>query len=134
MVPQVLSATLLLTPILAGALPQVAPPSVERPNLSAPGWEMPAVAALPVPEDQTFPERKRAFEPVPPLPRAESAPVGQTVNADLRPLLEALLAKLDSLNDRPIEITVKTCLDGREIAESVHRSNEEARIRRYGTL
>ena len=55
-------------------------------------------------------------------------------DVSLRPLLEAILQKLDRLAERPVEVTVKTHLDGRQIAESVYRDMREQKIRNYETL
>jgi len=53
---------------------------------------------------------------------------------DLRSLVEAILAKMDSLAERPIEISVTTQLDGRKIAQSVYKDLREQKIRNYETL
>lgn len=52
-------------------------------------------------------------------------------SADSRPLLEAVLAKLDALGQRPIDVTVTSKLDGREVARSVYRDVRETKTRNY---
>ena len=52
----------------------------------------------------------------------------------IRPLLEMLIAKMDALADRPIDLSVTTTLDGRRIAEAVYKDLREQRIRNYETL
>jgi hypothetical protein len=52
----------------------------------------------------------------------------------IRPVLEAILAKLDSLSDRPIEVQVTTTLDGRKIAQAVYKDMKERRVKNYETL
>ena len=50
---------------------------------------------------------------------------------DVRPILEAILAKLDALGDRPIDVSVTTTLDGRKIAQAVYKDMRERKIRNY---
>ena len=45
-----------------------------------------------------------------------------------------LIAKMDALADRPIDLSVTTTLDGRRIAEAVYKDLREQRIRNYETL
>ena len=52
----------------------------------------------------------------------------------IRPLLETLIAKMDALAERPIDLSVTTTLDGRRIAETVYKDLREQRIRNYETL
>lgn len=59
-----------------------------------------------------------------------SAPPGDT----LRPVLESLMAKLEQLGERPIEVSVTTLLDGRQVARSVYRDLRERKIKNYETL
>ena len=59
-----------------------------------------------------------------------SAPPGET----LGPALDSLLAKLDQLGERPIEVSVTTLLDGRQVARSVYRDLRERKIKNYETL
>ena len=48
--------------------------------------------------------------------------------------MDALLGKLDALADRPIDVSVTTLLDGREVARSVYRDIRERKIRNYETM
>lgn len=48
--------------------------------------------------------------------------------------LQTLLERLDALGNRPIEVTVISKLDGREIARAVYRDLREQKIRNYETL
>ena len=50
---------------------------------------------------------------------------------DLRPILEAVLAKLDGIAERPIEVSVTTALDGRKIAQAVYKDMRERKVRNY---
>jgi len=52
---------------------------------------------------------------------------------DLRPLFDAILAKLDEVADRPVDVTVTTNLDGRKIAQSVYRDMRDRKVRNYGS-
>ncbi|MHB9036941.1 MAG: hypothetical protein ACYC64_09750 [Armatimonadota bacterium] len=61
---------------------------------------------------------------------------GQTLDTrapfqDVRPILEAILAKLDGVAERPIDMTVTTNLDGRKIAQAVYKDMRERKIRNY---
>ena len=57
-------------------------------------------------------------------------PAGESV----RSILDALLGKLDALADRPIDVSVTTLLDGRQVAQSVYRDIRERKIKNYETL
>ena len=61
---------------------------------------------------------------------ANAAEAGQ----DLRGLLSAVLSRLDTLADRPIELNVTTTIDGRKVAEAVYKDLREKKIRNYETL
>ncbi len=50
---------------------------------------------------------------------------------DMHPILEAILAKLDALGDRPIDVSVTTTLDGRKIAQAVYKDMRERKVRNY---
>ncbi|MBI2842766.1 MAG: hypothetical protein HYX78_05145 [Armatimonadetes bacterium] len=50
---------------------------------------------------------------------------------DTRPLLEAIIAKLDGIAERPIEVSVTTALDGRKIAQAVYKDMRERKVRNY---
>jgi TP901 family phage tail tape measure protein len=54
--------------------------------------------------------------------------------ADIARLLEAILSEVRSAGDRPINLTVTTKLDGREIAQAVYKDLRERKIRNYDTL
>lgn len=49
-------------------------------------------------------------------------------------LMETALAKLDALGERPIAVSVTTCLDGRQIAQSVYKDLRERKVKNYETL
>ena len=57
-----------------------------------------------------------------------------TPGETLGPALDSLLAKLDQLSERPIEVSVTTLLDGRQVARSVYRDLRERKIKNYETL
>ncbi|MEN6358279.1 MAG: phage tail tape measure protein [Armatimonadota bacterium] len=50
---------------------------------------------------------------------------------NLQPLLQAILAKLDALGDRPIDVSVTTNLDGRKIAQAVYNDIRDRKVRNY---
>ncbi len=136
-----------LGPLAASVHLAVNPPTLEAVTIPAslvvgeptiPAVELPA-------EPAAFPEpaRMAAFQqPAAPnerltLLREPQPPAGQTAGEPedvIRPLLEALMSKLDTLAERPIEVTVTTTLDGRRIAEAVYKDMREQRVRNYETL
>jgi hypothetical protein len=120
-----LAGTLALTPVLAAEVPRVGGPMpvVRETTAPAPSPEAP-------PEQPLLPGETRSA-PVP----GPMIPGGPGVRPEeLRPVLEAILAKLDALAERPIDIAVTTQLDGRQIAQSVYRDLRERKIKNYETL
>ncbi len=63
-----------------------------------------------------------------------SPPAGQQEGPDFVGLMEALLNKLDALSERPVEVSVATHIDGRQVAEAVYKDLRERKIRNYETL
>jgi hypothetical protein len=63
-----------------------------------------------------------------------SSPAGQQEGPNMTSLLEALLNKLDALSERPVEVSVATHIDGRQVAEAVYKDLRERKIRNYETL
>lgn len=122
--PAMLAGTLALTPVIAGEAPTIAA-SLESTGAAVP-MERPA-ASLPTGQARLLGETKGALGPESDMP---SAPPGET----LRPVLESLLAKLEQLGERPIEVSVTTLLDGRQVARSVYRDLRERKIKNYETL
>lgn len=105
-----LAATLALTPVIAGGLPNIA-------------------AAEPV--GRTIERSKLLAVTRGSVASEQSMSPGR--NDDLRPILEAILAKLDGLNDQPIDVSVTTKLDGRQIAKSVYKDMREQKVKKYET-
>jgi hypothetical protein len=107
-----LAATLALTPVVAGTVPGIAP--VESVGQTA--------------------ERSRLLA----VTRGTLASAPNTGAPDQRPdelraILEAILTKLDGLAERPIEVTVVTKLDGRQIAKAVYKDMREQKVKNYET-
>jgi len=123
--PSVLAGTLALTPIMAGELPTIAGPigGPEPVAIEA------AVGVQPAPEQaRLLGETRGAL-----TPGAAGTPAA-TGGEDLRTVFESLLGKLDALADRPIDVSVTTLLDGRQVAQSVYRDIRERKIKNYETL
>ena len=59
---------------------------------------------------------------------------GEPAGDQVRSILEAVLGKLDALAERPIDVSVTTLLDGRQVAQSVYRDIRERKIKNYETL
>lgn len=108
-----LAATLALTPVMAGAIPRVSP--VEPVGQTAERSRLLAVT-----------RGSYAF--------GTNARISGRETENLRPVLEAILAKLDALSDRPIEVNVITKLDGRQIARAVYKDMREQKVKNYETL
>lgn len=64
-------------------------------------------------------------------PASGPGAVHSEVSGDIRALLGAILSKLDSLSERPVEVSVTTKLDGRQIAQAVYKDMKEQRVRNY---
>lgn len=122
--PALLAGTLALTPVMAGEAPTVAS-KMESTIATAP-MERPA-AHLATGQARLLGETRGVLGPESGMP---ALPPGET----LRPVLESLLAKLDQLGERPIEVSVTTMLDGRQVARSVYRDLRERKIKNYETL
>lgn len=58
---------------------------------------------------------------------------GET-SGDVQALLQAILGKLDGIAERPIEVSVTTKLDGRQIARAVYKDMREQRVKNYETI
>jgi hypothetical protein len=122
--PAMLAGTLALTPVMAAEAPTLAS-SLESTGAAVP-MERPATR-LATGQARLLGETKGALGPESGMP---AAPPGET----LRPVLESLLAKMEQLGERPIEVSVTTLLDGRQVARSVYRDLRERKIKNYETL
>ena len=188
LIPAVFQALLMLTPVLAAAIPApaaaairnfdtvslqkpLAPPTVvaERAAplhpvlkglgpVDVPGMirlaPLAPTAALGVPgymdgprdapaepaPAQSFGGESRSFEPSPLLSRPPQQPFGgeqagaSAPQESLRPLIETLIAKIEALGERPIDLSVTTKIDGRQVAQAVYKDMRERKIRNYETL
>ena len=118
-----LAGTLALTPVVAGQVPQA--------GAAVFGTEPTVVASRPAapPEaSRLLAETRGALTPSP------AAAYGVPAGENLRSILEAVLGKLDALAERPIDVSVTTLLDGRQVAQSVYRDIRERKIKNYETL
>jgi len=89
------------------------------------------VSATPVVQTESYsPEKLVAAKPNPFV----SPSAGQQERPDVVGLMEALLNKLDALSERPVEVSVATHIDGRQVAEAVYKDLRERKIRNYETL
>ena len=121
--PAMLAGTLALTPVVADAVPKVGAPLLKT---------EPAVVATrpaaPPEASRLLAETRGALTP------GAAGAFGEPAGENLRSILEALLGKLDALADRPIDVSVTTLLDGRQVAQSVYRDIRERKIKNYETL
>ena len=108
-----LAATLALTPVIAGAVPNVANPE---------------------PVGNNVVDRSRLLAVSHGTAASEyNASVQQRRPEDMAAILEAILVKIDGLSERPIDVSVTTKLDGRQIARSVYKDMREQKIKNYET-
>ena len=121
-VPAMLTGTLALTPVLADAVPQVGTHLL--------GTEPTVLTARPTESSQGSRLLAQTRGALTPLAGASVEPATEQV----RSILEAVLGKLDALTERPIDVSVTTLLDGRQIAQSVYRDIRERKIKNYETL
>jgi len=123
--PAMLAGTLTLTPVIAGELPTVAGPI---------GWSEPAsiettVGIHPAPEQARLLGETRGV-----LAPGVAGTPATSGGENQRTVFESLLGKLDALANRPIDVSITTLLDGRQIAQSVYRDIRERKIKNYETL
>ena len=64
----------------------------------------------------------------------EGREAAQERDASLRMLMENVLARLEAVAERPIDLAVTTEIDGRVVAEAVYKDMREQKIRNYETL
>jgi hypothetical protein len=114
-------------PSFAVDLPQAMEPVL----LPKPGPESPLVS----PRDFLSPRQSDLLAST---RSSDSAPNNAGTGADglrlIRQLLEAAIAEIHSLAERPIEVSVTTRLDGRQIAQSVYKDMRERKVKNYETL
>ena len=120
--PAALSGALALTPVVAADVPQPGTPLL--------GVEPAVVAARPGPPPETSRLLAETRGALTPGGGTSTEPAGESV----RSILDALLGKLDALADRPIDVSVTTLLDGRQVAQSVYHDIRERKIKNYETL
>jgi len=123
--PAMLAGTLALTPVVAGEVPWAGTP----PLLGAePAAIETRTAAAPPEQSRLLGETRGVLVP------GNTGFAQPGAGENLLPVFEAILAKLDALADRPIDIAVTTQLDGRQVAQSVYRDLRERKIKNYETL
>lgn len=117
--------------MIASPVPFVPPAETER---SAAGKETRVVEAPPLDPTRTALLADTRGAGASPFPATPAPAVGGAPGDPVPALLQALIAKVDGLGDRPIDLTVTTQLDGREIAQAVYKDLRERKIRNYETL
>ena len=122
-VPAMLTGTLALTPVLAQEVPQTGVPHLST------GPAVSAIGSAASPESSRLLAQTRGA-----LTPGAAGVSGEPATEQVRSILEALLGKLDALAERPIDVSVTTLLDGREVAQSVYRDIRERKIKNYETL
>jgi hypothetical protein len=123
--PAMLAGTLALTPVVAGEVPWAGTP----PLLGAePAAIETRTAAAPPEQSRLLGETRGVLVP------GNTGFAQPGAGENLLPVFEAILAKLDALAERPIDVSVTTLLDGRQVAQSVYRDLRERKIKNYETL
>jgi TP901 family phage tail tape measure protein len=102
-----------LLPRLAGP----GQPVIERPD---------AAPELPVHRMEILTEQRQRQD--------EGREATQERDASLRMLMENVLARLEAVAERPIDLAVTTEIEGRVVAEAVYKDMREQKIRNYETL
>jgi len=119
-VPTALAGTLALTPSIAGTLPEISAPAVV------------AQKAVDTMGTVRSSERSRLLAVTRGALGSEARTGAPALGSeDARPLLEAIIARLDGIAERPIEVSVTTTLDGRKIAQAVYKEMRERKVRNY---
>jgi phage-related protein len=122
--PSMLAGTLALTPVVAGEIPSA--------GTSLFGTE-PAI--METRSETAPPEQSRLLgETRGVLGAGNNGFAQSSTGENLLPVLEAMLSKFDALAERPIDVSVTTLLDGRQVAQSVYRDLRERKIKNYETL
>ena len=125
-----------LTGALSGVAASLASALMPVPALAGPMTTAAASVEKPLPtvvREREVEQRRILAERV---TTVTPAPAGAPVMAGGLPSLDALLAKLDELGDRPVDvnITVVSKLDGRAVAQAVYRNIRQEKVRNYETL
>ncbi|CAM2066711.1 Phage tail tape measure protein [Sulfidibacter corallicola] len=94
-----------------------------------PGFQRTIDAAIPVDRQRLLFQSRQGARPNQDQV-AEASIIAQTI----RPFMDQLAQKNEELAARPIDIIVKTELDGREIAEAVYRDIRDQKIKNYETF
>jgi TP901 family phage tail tape measure protein len=116
-VPTALAGTLALTPSIAATLPDTASTVAEQRVIDAASHASERSRLLAITRGALGSEAQAGVSPF----AAE----------DARPMLEAIIARLDGIAERPIEVSVTTTLDGRKIAQAVYKDMRERKVRSY---
>jgi len=117
--PTAVAGTLALTPSIAGA--------VQKPVMPMVATQRAAVTAT----DSKQTEQSRLLSVTRGALGNGPGREASAQSQDLRPILEAVLAKLDGIAERPIDVMVTTNLDGRKIAQAVYKDMRERKVRNY---
>jgi len=122
--PSMLAGTLALTPVVAGGITSAGTPLFgTKPTIME---TLPAAA--PSEQSRLLGETRGVLAP------GNNGFAQSSTGENLLPVLEAILSKFDALAERPIDVSVTTLLDGRQVAQSVYRDLRERKIKNYETL
>ncbi len=142
-------APLQLPAMVSAATPQFAPTTMpiqwtmQEPTLPSampvdlspqPFGPVPPVAAASSVPTQDMPVRRMEILTEQRQRQGDTGETTQDHDASLRMLLEGVLARLDAVAERPIDLAVTTQIDGRVVAEAVYKDMREQKIRNYETL
>jgi len=125
-----------LTGALSGVVAGLTSALMPAPALAGPAAALAASADKPLPavvREREVEQRRMLAERV---TTVTPAPAGAPALGAGPLSLDALLAKLDELGDRPVEvnITVVSKLDGRAVAQAVYRNIRQEKVKNYETL
>ena len=122
--PSMLAGTLALTPVMAGEIPSVGTPLFG----TEPAIMETRSETAPSEQSRLLGETRGVLAP------GNNGFAQSSTGENLLPVLEAILSKFNALAERPIDVSVTTLLDGRQVAQSVYRDLRERKIKNYETL
>jgi hypothetical protein len=111
--PTVVAGSLALTPSIVGSMPTPVTPVI--------------AASRSIENGSVDAKQARLLS----ITRGTSGNGVDATGRNLEPILRSILAKLDSLGDRPIDVSVTTNLDGRKLAQAVYKDMRDRKVRNY---
>ena len=121
-----IGASLILAPQIAGTIPEQSTAPATQQGIQGQATSNPITT-----QQIGLVQNRQATQTIPlvPVGGAAASQTGQLSESDS--LLQAILSKLDDLAQRPIDVSVTSTLDGRQIAKSVYADMRLQQVRNY---